>query len=307
LELFKEAKSRIAPIYADAAETNVFRGETEFVSGTHQDAYKQPRSDGVEDLISRAKTASVEDPLYVLSIAAPTNVAAALLRAPEIVSKIVVLWDAGYGLQERARYATGSLNSGADPVAARVLLESGVRLFFFPGFPVLQSLQMSINDVRAWYKEQGPVSNAIYDRFMNNPDSQFSGMGITRYNRELGTTRIMWDMGPFAPFITPTLVSVREVEPVAMKQVESVGCNGYETLGSSCKALNPNTGAWYYCHELSPHDPTVCADGFFVDMSTDQDLDEVFRRPVLQADSFEGLETGGVATDFLQKLAMSGL
>ncbi len=52
------------------------------------------RSAAVEDLIARA-SADRPDPLYVVAIAAPTNIASALLAAPEIVERIVVVWLGG--------------------------------------------------------------------------------------------------------------------------------------------------------------------------------------------------------------------
>lgn len=56
----------------------------------------QGERDGVADLIKRAEESTVDDPLFVVAIGAPTNVAAALLLAPQIVGKIVVVWDASW-------------------------------------------------------------------------------------------------------------------------------------------------------------------------------------------------------------------
>ena len=50
-------------------------------------------------------TDPVGDPLYVLCLGAPTNVANALLIAPEIAANIVVVWD-----------ASSSLGSNREPV-----------------------------------------------------------------------------------------------------------------------------------------------------------------------------------------------
>jgi len=306
LELFKQAKvSGMAPAYAELSKTNAYRGQTEFITGSNPES--RTISDGVQDLIARARNSTVEDPLYVISIAAPTNVAAALLAAPDIVGKIIVLWDAGFGLEDRRRVATAPLNSGSDPVAARVLLESGVRLFYFPGFPALQTFQLSMNDARAWYQGQGAVSSAIYERYINNPDLQFSGNGITRYNRKFGTTRIMWDVAPMVPFILPSLAFVDKVQPAVMKQVETAsGCNGFESIGTTCKAVHPNTGNLYMCQSLNPYDQTMCDDGFFVEVPKDES--EPFKRQVLQATGFGGSEnTGGVSMNLLNKLANAGL
>jgi hypothetical protein len=63
-----------------------------FITGS--DPSSLEASEGVKDLIERARASTVEDPLFVVSIATPTNVAAALLIAADIVGNLVVLWDA---------------------------------------------------------------------------------------------------------------------------------------------------------------------------------------------------------------------
>jgi inosine-uridine nucleoside N-ribohydrolase len=274
----------------------------------------------VEDLIERAKASTVEDPLFVVSIAAPTNVAAALLIAPDIVGKIVVLWDASWSIKNRSRSVTGSLNMGSDQVASRVLFESGVRMLYFPGFPSGQTLQLSKPEMEAWYKGQGPVSNALWERYNNNPDSQFSGLGDGRYVGE-GSTRVMWDTGNFIPFIIPSLLSVQAVsQPVKLQRVKTYvdvdvdnnnnksSCNGFETIGTTCKAYYPNDdkNGTYFCKELDPYNQTRCNDGFFVNAPLEQDA--VFNRALVEASMLGGLSgPGGTGTDLLYKLQAAGL
>lgn len=53
-------------------------------------------SDAAKDLVERAKSRPEGKPLYVVAIAALTNIASALLLAPEISRKIVVVWLGGH-------------------------------------------------------------------------------------------------------------------------------------------------------------------------------------------------------------------
>ena len=69
----------------------VYRGSNRYL-----DSYDQPvESAAAAHLVEAALTASAESPLYVLAIGALTNVASALLLAPEISERIVVVWDGG--------------------------------------------------------------------------------------------------------------------------------------------------------------------------------------------------------------------
>lgn len=313
LKLFKKAKrAGISPAVASVANTTVFRGQSKYVTGT--DPLNLIASDGVQDLIYRARKASVEEPLYVVCIAAPTNVASALLIAPDIVGKLVVLWDASWSLKNRGRVVSGSLNLGEDLVASRIMLESGVRMLYFPGFPSGQTLQLSFPEMEAWYKGRGPVSDAIYNRFNNNPDAQFTGLGYGRY-RSIGTTRVMWDIGNFMPFILPNLLSVTAVPAARLQRVETVPntCKGYESIGTGCMAYYPTVSngekkETYPCKEIDQYDTTRCNDAFFVDAPKFNDtfLDE--RSQLVEASMLGGLSgPGGSGINLLQKLAEVGL
>ena len=168
--LFSKAKAAgISPAVAELSKTKVHKGQDSYITWSKLDRLKA--SDGVADLIKQAKKSTVDDPLYVVSIACPTNVAAALLLAPEIVGKIVVAWDGAWSMANRDK-VQGSFNFAQDLLAVRVLLESGVRMLYFPGFPNGEALQLSFPDLNAWYKGQGAVSDAIYQRYINNPDLQ---------------------------------------------------------------------------------------------------------------------------------------
>ena len=78
-------------------------------------------SAAAEHLIECALRAD-ERPLYVAAIGCVTNVASAILMAPEIVRRIVVLWTAGYPTWT-ARSNTDSFNLVQDVPAAQVLFD----------------------------------------------------------------------------------------------------------------------------------------------------------------------------------------
>ena len=67
-------------------------------------------------------------PLYIAAQGAMTNIAAALNRAPEIASRMTVLWNGG------GPYPAGrpEFNVQQDPIACRVLLDSAVTVWQIP-------------------------------------------------------------------------------------------------------------------------------------------------------------------------------
>ena len=74
------------------AENFVYKGATEYLG-----ASPQPTAT-TGDLIRRSAAYTAENPLYVVSIGAITNVAAAILLDPSIIGRIHVLWLGGHPL-----------------------------------------------------------------------------------------------------------------------------------------------------------------------------------------------------------------
>ena len=73
----------------------VYRGSRGFLLD-----YKNPiQSEAAVDLVKRALASPIEEPLYVVSIGAITNIASAILMEPSIIAKIVVIWLGGHALE----------------------------------------------------------------------------------------------------------------------------------------------------------------------------------------------------------------
>lgn len=88
---------------------------------------RPPESEGVDFIISTAKTASPEHPLYIVSIGAATNVAAAILKDSTIQKNIVVLWHGRTVWPERC----WNFNAINDLKAVQVLFGSSVPFILF--------------------------------------------------------------------------------------------------------------------------------------------------------------------------------
>ena len=75
-------------------KNRVFRGSREYLP----DEKTPVVSEAAEDLADRAMSYTRENPLYVVAIAAITNIASAILLRPEITERMVLVWLGGNAL-----------------------------------------------------------------------------------------------------------------------------------------------------------------------------------------------------------------
>ncbi len=97
-------------------------------------------SDAARDLATRAMSYSAENPLYVVAIGAITNIASALVAAPEIRNRIVLIWLGGHALDWPNNR---EFNLMQDVAGARVAFGCGVALVQLPCMGVVSAFQTS--------------------------------------------------------------------------------------------------------------------------------------------------------------------
>jgi len=159
---------------------------------------RSPLDDGpttnpaVEDLIERAR-ADREGDLYVAALGAPTNVAAAIRRAPEIVGEIAVVWLGG---QPHGWPTADEFNLRGDTAAVRTLFDSGVPLVHVPCRNVAEHLTTSAAELDR-HLGTDPASEYLRELF-----------GECRERRATGPvwTKEIWDLAPVAALAIPSHV-----------------------------------------------------------------------------------------------------
>jgi purine nucleosidase len=160
----------------------VFRGSERYLT-----SYDEPvKSPAAEHLIERA-LADSDEPLYVIAIGCLTNVASALLMAPEIASRIVVTWTAGY--PSNTNIFNHSFNMEQDMLASQLLFESGVPLVYLPGYYLGSQLRLSLPEVERWVKGKGAIGDYLHHLYTHNPI--YEQRGIEGHE---GRTWIIWDL-----------------------------------------------------------------------------------------------------------------
>jgi purine nucleosidase len=156
-------------------------------------------SDGAEALVDLA-LAEDDRPLFVAAMGCVTNIAAALLRAPEIAQRIVVLWTAGYpSLQPHPQ--DSALNLVQDPHATRVLFDCGVPLVYLPGYHIGAQLRLSRPEMRSFVKGQGALGDYLWQLYDNNPIHRMRAIQDTERR-----SWVIWDMIDIAYLLNPDWV-----------------------------------------------------------------------------------------------------
>lgn len=156
-------------------------------------------SPAAEHIIECARRES-DRPLYIAAMGCLTNVASALLMAPEIIRNVVVLWTAGFG-SESSRPNDDSFNLIQDLTAARVIFDCGVPLVYLPGFHIGAQLRLSLPEMKAWVQGRGAIGDYLYWLYTHNPIRQQRGV-----SGHFGRTWIIWDLIDIAWLLNPAWV-----------------------------------------------------------------------------------------------------
>lgn len=177
---------KIVDLLGNFEPGRVFRGVTDYA----RDEPRPKSAAAVDDLITRARTASSAEPIYVVAIGAISNIAVALRLAPDIIDRVVVVWLGGNAMY----WPDIALdNLGQDPGAARTIFDCGVRVVHVPCFPVTSHLLASVPEIERYVEPHGAIGKFLSERFKN-----FEGCTPADH---AGWTKALWDMGAVAYMI----------------------------------------------------------------------------------------------------------
>jgi purine nucleosidase len=161
----------------------IHKGSTAWLPAAHQPV----PSPAADDLIARAR-AERDGPLYVVAIGAATNVASALLSAPDIARRIVVVWLGGH---PSYWHHTREFNLQQDLHAARLLFDAGVPLVHVPCVNVTQHLRTTQAELERFVKGCGPIGAYLFEIFSAYSPDHFA------------RSKEIWDLGAVAYLVNP--------------------------------------------------------------------------------------------------------
>ena len=200
MELSYQEILRLLERLGRSADGFAFRGSTGYL-----DPGGEPRvSAAVRDLIARGLASPADDPLYVVAIGAITNVASALLTAPALAEKIVVVWLGGHALDWPD---THEFNLRQDLTASRTLLDCGVPLVLIPCMGVTSHLRTSVPEIERHVEPHGALGAFLASRFKELRDDHFAW------------SRVLWDVATIGYLLDPAWVPTELVSsPVLTDQ-----------------------------------------------------------------------------------------
>jgi inosine-uridine nucleoside N-ribohydrolase len=152
------------------------------------DAETSVPNPAADDLIARSRQGQPDaGPLYVLALGAPTNVASALVAAPDIAARVVVVWLGGNGTwwSPGAEY-----NAAQDLHASRVLLGSGVPLVHVPCYQVTEKLMTTQHEIEQRVAGRGAIGAYLAQIFRD-------------FDHASARMKPLWDLGPIAWLVQP--------------------------------------------------------------------------------------------------------
>lgn len=135
----------------------VYKGSEKFLEQEDEPV----ESSAARELIRLSEGYSEENPLYIVGIAAATDIASALLICPEMKNRVFIIWLGGMGYDW---HDNKSFNAGQDVLAARVVLGSGAPVVLLPGRGVLDHFSTTGPELRYWLEDKNEFCNYIIEK-----------------------------------------------------------------------------------------------------------------------------------------------
>jgi purine nucleosidase len=158
-------------------------------------------------VVTEAATAIVDlakspgnGPLYIAALGCVTNIASAILMAPEIIRDIVVVWTSGYP-SSAPHSNRPSLNLVQDLPASRILFDCGVPHVYLPGYHVGAQLKVSLPEMERFVQGRGAIGDLLHHLFTHNPLHDMFALDDTARR-----TWVIWDIINIAWLINPDWV-----------------------------------------------------------------------------------------------------
>lgn len=165
-------------------------------------------SDAMRDLIDRARGYTSENPLYVVCIAAITNVASAIVAAPDIADKIVIVWLGGHDIHNSG--GCEEFNMMQDIAASRVVFSCIAPLVQLPCNGVVSSFRISEPEFNYWLKGKNALCDYLVDIVIDEQE-EVAGKPWARIIWDV--TAVAWLLNDEDKFMESSLMQCRIPEP----------------------------------------------------------------------------------------------
>ena len=164
----------------------VFRGS----EGWLPDEKTPVDSPAAREIVRLAGEYTPEKPLYLAGIGAATNIASALLMAPEIAENIVVVWLGGHALHWDRQ---DEFNLQGDVAAARTVFLSGAALVQLPCMGVVSAITTTKPELECWLGGKNALCDYLAQNTIDEAESYAKGRPWSRVIWDV--TAVAWLLG----------------------------------------------------------------------------------------------------------------
>lgn len=180
----------------------VYRGAEHFL----EDERTPVCSEAAEELVKRALAHSEDNPLYVIGIAAATNIASAILLEPKIRERMVVIWLGGsaFHCEEMEEF-----NLSEDVLAARILFDSGVPLVHLPCWGVVENFAISRPELETYFLGKNPLADYLADYTIQEVEKWAAGTAWAKVIWDV--TAVAWLLNDGQRFMKERIVPCPEI------------------------------------------------------------------------------------------------
>ena len=201
MEKSYEEIQRLLTLLGKSPDGFAFRGSDRYL----EDVSKPVRSEAALDLIKKARSASHENPLYVVPVGCITNIASAILIEPGIIENIVIVWLGGNGLNWPHQR---EFNLMQDVMSAQVVFNSGVPMVVLPCTPVVSHFHTTIPEMELYLKDKNKLAD-----YLLNTTTEYSGGRDT-------WSKVIWDVTAVAWLVNPSWIPTHLVHsPILTDQL----------------------------------------------------------------------------------------
>ena len=170
-------------------ENKVFKGSNGYIENGYNET-----NEAVEKIIEIAEK---NEKTYIMAIGAITNVALAIKKNPDIISKIEIIWLGGHSpIYDNNK----EFNFRQDVKAIKEVFASKVDLTIIPCKSVASNLKISIYELEHYLKGKNELCNYLCSRFNND--------GI----HGIQTRRVIWDISVIAYLINKEWFEERKTD-----------------------------------------------------------------------------------------------
>ena len=178
----------------------VYKGSEKFMS----DEKTPVDSPAARHLVELAKQYSPEKPLYVVALAAITNIASALTLDPTIAENIVVVWLGGHA-HHFGR--TNEFNMKQDYSAARVVMGSKAPFVQLPCCGVVTHFSTTKPELEYWLNGKNPLSTYLYENSVEYAENYAKGKPWSRVIWDV--TAVAWLLNDDDRFMDSRIIKMR--------------------------------------------------------------------------------------------------